>query len=313
MELSGTTIVLTRTNYEALQITGNLNNKYKHAKLIQSNDEFNLSNLYEIRSFIKYITVNHTIPTIGENVWNEAKRLFKKQHYSSNNAKLCRTIIDRFELVNPKVKYISDFVDFIKESRIEDFMVEDNEIIYVSTIHKAKGKEFDNVFLMLDGFDATSDDNKRQLYVAMTRAKQNLYIHTNGQFFENIIVNNLQTVEDISTYQPPGKLTLQLSHKDINLGFFRYIQPDIKLLESGRKLKAKAKGLINIKNKLILKFSKHFLLEQKKSLEEDGYHISNSKINFKVYWINQVDGENEVEEIVILLPELQFKKKVVHV
>ena len=43
-----------------------------------------------------------------------------------------------------------------------------------NAIHKAKEREFDNVFLLLDKFNPGTDEAKRQLYVAMTRAKRNL-------------------------------------------------------------------------------------------------------------------------------------------
>jgi len=66
---------------------------------------------------------------------------------------------------------------FIRESKLEDFLGDDGETIFVSTIHKAKGKEFENVFIMLENCDLSSDEKKRPLYVAMTRAKQNLFIH----------------------------------------------------------------------------------------------------------------------------------------
>ena len=49
--LAGTTCVLTKTNDEALQITGLLLKNGMHAKLIQSNDGFSLQNLFEFVSF----------------------------------------------------------------------------------------------------------------------------------------------------------------------------------------------------------------------------------------------------------------------
>ncbi len=51
--LSGTTCVLTKTNDEALQITGLLLKNGMQAKLIQSNDGFSLQNLLEVRFLIE--------------------------------------------------------------------------------------------------------------------------------------------------------------------------------------------------------------------------------------------------------------------
>jgi ATP-dependent DNA helicase RecQ len=81
----------------------------------------------------------------------------------------------KFEESNPKKKYKSDLEVFIRESKLEDFYNENGETIFVSTIHKAKGKEFDNVFIMLENFNPATDEAKRQLYVAMTRAKRKIY------------------------------------------------------------------------------------------------------------------------------------------
>jgi ATP-dependent DNA helicase RecQ len=74
---------------------------------------------------------------------------------------------------------------FIRESKLEDFFNDNGETIFVSTIHKAKGKEFDNVFLMLENFNPATDEAKRQLYVAMTRAKKNLTVHLNSKILHS--------------------------------------------------------------------------------------------------------------------------------
>ena len=50
-ELVGSTCILTKTNEEALQITGRLLKNQVKAKLIQTNDSFNLYDLKEIRYF----------------------------------------------------------------------------------------------------------------------------------------------------------------------------------------------------------------------------------------------------------------------
>ncbi|MAU84677.1 MAG: helicase [Gordonia sp.] len=55
---------------------------------------------------------------------------------------------------------------------------DDAEVI-VSTIHRAKGLEFNNVFIVDDGYDPDDDDRwarVRQQYVALTRARDNIVI-----------------------------------------------------------------------------------------------------------------------------------------
>ena len=57
--------------------------------------------------------------------------------------------------------------------------------IEINTIHGTKGREADNVVILPDITDITykamlndPDNEHRVFYVAATRAKQNLYIHT---------------------------------------------------------------------------------------------------------------------------------------
>ena len=57
--------------------------------------------------------------------------------------------------------------------------------IEISTIHATKGREADNVIILPDmtyttykGMLKDPDNEHRVFYVAATRAKQNLYIHT---------------------------------------------------------------------------------------------------------------------------------------
>ena len=73
LDLVGSTCVLTRTNDEALQITGMLVNNGMQAKLIQSNEGFNLYNLFEIRYFINELNLDGDTYTIGGDIWENAK------------------------------------------------------------------------------------------------------------------------------------------------------------------------------------------------------------------------------------------------
>ncbi|MFV0590361.1 MAG: RecQ family ATP-dependent DNA helicase [Draconibacterium sp.] len=302
-DLTGTTCILTKTNDEALQITGLLNNNGLPARLIQSNDGFNLFNLYEIRDFLNSINFFNNLPTIYKDDWDNAKREFAGKHKTSGNYELCKTLIKDFQKTHPKIKYKSDFEVFIRESKIEDFTIESTETITVSTIHKAKGKEFDNVYILLNNIDIQNDDKKRELYVAMTRAKQNLTIHTNRNYFRNSMVENLRYINNTSFYPEPEKLTLHLSHRDINLGYFKFVQHRLKNLNSGQSLLISEEGLLNSNRDLIVKFSKQFS-EKKEGLVNDGFSLTKAKVNFILYW----KPEDNDFEFIVVLPELLFEK-----
>jgi len=145
----GKACVLTNTNYEALQVLGLLSRKGIRAKLIQSNDGFNLYNLAEVRFFMKLIDSKLNSPVIDDNLWIFAKEQLAQVYVESSCLTNCLNMLTEFEFVN-RIKYRTDLDEFIKESNYEDFYSDENEVVYVSTIHKSKGREFDSVYLLTE-------------------------------------------------------------------------------------------------------------------------------------------------------------------
>lgn len=302
--LTGTTCVLTKTNEEALQITGLLLKNGMQAQLIQSNDGFSLYNLVEVRFFLDQLNLADDVFIISDEVWANAKRELANNFRNSSRLEVCNNLISDFEATNPKRKYKSDLEVFIRESKLEDFFNENGETIFVSTIHKAKGKEFDNVFLMLENFHPATDEAKRQLYVAMTRAKQNLTIHLNSDFLDNLSAGNMERIEDHETYWPPKELAIHLTHKDIWLDYFSSRQSLISQLISGDDLVVASDGCSNRNGQPVLKFSRKFAA-QIESMQEKGYELKRARVGFIVYWLKE-DVEQEVK---IILPELYFERE----
>ena len=303
--LSGTTCVLTHKNEEAFQVAGLLTRKGLQAKLIQSNDGFSLYNLAEVRFFLNELKLDDEVFTISDDVWGNAKRKVIDRYKHSSKFEICNNLIKDFEATNTKKKYKSDFEVFIRESKLEDFISENGETIFVSTIHKAKGKEFDNVFLMLENFDASRDEKKRQLYVAMTRAKSKLIIHLNGNYLDKLKTEELERVENYNTFQPPSGLALHLSHKDLNLGYFEFIQKRVNALTSGDSITISDEDCKNEKGELVLKFSKKFI-DRLADIKKSGFELKEAKVNFIVHW----KAEDMEQEVKIILPELQFEKTI---
>ena len=302
-ELSGTTCVLTKTNEEALQITGLLLKHDMQAKLIQTNDGFSLYNLSEVRFFLSQLNLADDVFMISDDVWANAKRELINKFRNSTKLDVCNNIIKDFEATNPKKKYKSDLEVFIRESKLEDFFNVNGETIFVSTIHKAKGKEFDNVFLMLENFNPATDEAKRQLYVAMTRAKQNLTVHLNSNFLDNFTTENLERFEDIEVYLPPKELAMHLTYKDVWLDYFIKRQYLVSQLGSGDSLTINGNECRTVKGESILKFSKQFL-NIIETQTQKGYLLKQAKVNFIVYW--QKEGADQ--EVKIILPELYFER-----
>ncbi|NLB42376.1 MAG: RecQ family ATP-dependent DNA helicase, partial [Clostridiales bacterium] len=210
-DLVGTTCVMTYRNEEAFQITGLLLRNGIHAKLIQSNDGFSLYQLLEVRFFLSQLNLREEEFIISDEVWNQAKRNLKDRYGNSPNYELSMNMIKDFELANTKKKYKSGLEVFIRESKMEDFLTDKTDTIYVSTIHKTKGREFDNVFLLLKAFSDRTDDAKRQLYVALTRARSNLAVHYYYDYFSSIRAESLTRIKDNDSYPRPTELTMQLT------------------------------------------------------------------------------------------------------
>lgn len=186
---------------------------------------------------------------------------------------------------------------------MEDFFKASGETIFVSTIHKAKGKEFDNVFLLLEDFKVSSDEAKRQLYVALTRAQKSISIHTNQSSLDHLTKAEINTIEVKQNQIPPQQITRLCGHKDLNLGYFPFVNHRFENLKSGDKLIINAEGLANIHNQLILKFSKQFIseIENYKSMV---YVPLEAKAHFIAFWKN---AEMEVETKIVL-PEIVFER-----
>lgn len=300
-DLTGTTCVLTKTNEEALQITGLLLKNGMQAQLVQTNDGFNLFNLAEVRFFTDQLNLADDVFTISKEAWENAKRELKKRFRNSSKLEICSNLIRDFEETNSKMKYKSDLEVFIRESKLEDFFNENGETVFVSTIHKAKGKEFDNVFLMLENFDPAKDEAKRQLYVAMTRAKQNLTIHLNSDLLDGLEAENMERVEDHDIYPPPDELAMHLTHKDVYLNSFLSNQSLVSRLTSGDALTVNGDEYLYHDGRQVLKLSDR-CMDRINSMKESGYELKRAKAGFIVYWHKK--GERDVK---IILPELCFE------
>lgn len=302
--LTGTTCVLTKTNEEALQITGLLLKHDMQAKLIQTNDGISLYNLSEVRFFLSQLNLADDVFIISDDIWANAKRELINKFRNSTKLEVCNNIIRDFEATNPKKKYKSDLEVFIRESKLEDFFNENGETVFVSTIHKAKGKEFDNVFLMLENFNPATDEARRQLYVAMTRAKQNLTVHLNSNFLDNLTAENLERVEDREIYLPPNELTMHLTYNDVWLDYFINKQHLVSEFVSGDELKLNGDECLNSKGQSVLKFSMQFV-NQIETMKHKNYELKSAKVNFIVYWLK----EGAEQEVKIILPELYFERR----
>jgi len=301
----GSTCIIVRTNEEAGNVLGLLTKKGISAKIIQTNTHFNLRDLVEVREFTDAVFEGQSA-VIPMEAWDDAKIDLQKKYMSSGDLEIVLKLIATFEKLNTRYKYKSDLKQFIVESKLEDFITQDNSI-FVSTIHQAKGREFDNVYLALGQYTNMRDEEYRQIYVAITRAKNNLHISYVGDYFDTLRADGLKRSRDAAEYAKPDCILFPLSHRDVYLHFFTTSQKEIEALRSGQDLMADRGGLY-ANGRRVLRFSKGFVkkIEEK---ESRGYAISKAAIKHIVYWRPQKADKEQPKEIKIILPEVEFVKK----
>lgn len=305
---TGTTCVLTNTNQEALMVMGVLKQRGIPAKFIQSMDGFDLYDMAEIRLFLKKILPDNErfTPIISDEKWDNAVKSIKEIYSKSECLPLILDILDTFSKLNSK-KYRTDFEMFLHESKIEDFYKSESGIITISTMHKSKGREFDNVFMLLNNPVLDSDETKRKLYVGITRAKSLLHIHYTGNTFDEFANLVSEYKADLNSYEKPTELIMQLSHKDVYLDFFKDKKSLILKFQSGVPLKA-INNRLYIKTKYkefpVLQFSSK-CYEKIKEIIAQGYILSGAKVKFICAW----KGKDDETESAVILPEIYFKRK----
>ena len=299
-KLPGTTAILTITNEAALKVVGILTKKGIDAKLIQSDDNINLYNLAEFRFFIDSISANDS-PIVDEKTWGDAKNGLRAKYQKSNILDKVINIIEVFEKENPK-RYKNDFVSFLCESSFADFENYESATVVVSTIHKAKGREFENVYLLLDKKTGNDDDEKRRVYVGMTRAKSNLLIHVCGKAFEKTVGKlPVKYRVDANEYPEPDDIEIQLGYRDVFLGLFKDCQSTIQSLYPGYGLRNSTKRL-TVYGAAVVQYSMAFYERTLSPIINKGYQVIKSEVRYLAYW-KDLDKPKE-KEVLIVLPNI---------
>lgn len=299
--------ILTQTNEEAVIMLAFLHCHGIKAKLVQSMDGLRFWNLAEVRYFLKKIDqgIKETkSPIIPDDIWETAKQQTFQKYATSQALPYLRRSLQVFEQTN-RAKYYSDLREFVFESSVEDFCDISKSDIVVSTIHKAKGHEFDHVLMLITHPEHPTDDILRRYYVGMTRAKSTLTIHTNGNLFDSL--KSAQHLYDAQAYDEPNEIVLQLSHKDVNLGFSKPHKDAILCLRSGMPLTyhdhclclpSTGRDIAQLSIKMKEKLGKW---------ELKGYKVTAARIRFIVAWKSK-DAPRDEKESAIVLADLVMEK-----
>ena len=203
--------------------------------------------------------------------------------------------------------YFSDFEEFVKESQLEDTFENDKKAIFVSTIHKAKGREFDTVYLLLNDVQGKTDEEKRRVFVGMSRAKNTLRIHYSGSLFRNLLhAKGIVRVRDKRSLSAFSEIAMSLSLSDVYLNFVSGKKDSLCQLRCGQTLYFKDNTFFA---KLQGRWIECAYLSQACKTKlvkylQAGYVPSAAEIGFIVAWVNQEQTQTEA----VVLPNLYLKK-----
>ena len=299
--------ILTETNEEAFIFFNLLNQGHIPVRLIQSRGDICLSNLLEFGSFLNCLKNRiGRAPIINKDIWYEAKAICQQRFSNSLNLELLLNLTKAFESINQRKMYLSDWEEYVRESELQDCYEDKFKGVFISTIHKAKGQEFEDVYLILKNQKPRVDAEKRKVYVGMTRAKNRLFIHS----CERPYINESKTILDYQvnnqSYESPSEILLSMTLEDVFLGFTVDKKNLICSLRAGESLLYKD-GFFYVrrtnKQLRVARISKKFALELEK-LSHKGYQPFKAEVGYVVAWRDKENGQTLVE----LLPNLYLKK-----
>lgn len=262
IHVKGSTAILTRTNEETMQVAYELEQRGLHVTVAQSMGGFYFCNLAEVRYFLKQLGKSDDV-SISNEKWNEAKWRTLETYASSTCLSIMKHFFADFEMTH-KVYYFSDLREYIFESNIEDFIAADNNSVYVSTIHKAKGREFDTVYLLSSIPDGKEVDDMRAYYVGLTRAKENLYLVPNQPVQYSFI-------------------SIALNMRDVWLDFFKGRKELVLRLRSGDILQFEDGYLLNDQGINVAALSASGK-DKLNTWKDKGYEVTSAKVSYTLAW-----------------------------
>jgi DNA helicase-2/ATP-dependent DNA helicase PcrA len=158
-----------------------------------------LEKIISLLELIKNININFPLPTDKfELILSYYQPLFKKKYDDFNKRKKdLDAIINIASNYDNASTFLADMALEPPQDSVSDVAEEDkeDEHLTLSTIHSAKGLEWHSVFIIhaMDGFFPSSqsfqsqeslEEERRLMYVAVTRAKQNLHISYPTNIFD---------------------------------------------------------------------------------------------------------------------------------
>ena len=278
---TSSTAILTRTNEQSLLLAHLLQQQGIHCTLLQSTSGFRFINLAEVRYFLKHLDApGHTI---ARTLWESAKARTLSRYATSDLLPAMQHFWHTYESTHSTL-YRSDLRLFLLESDAEDFLTPDRTTLFIGTIHKAKGREFDTVHLLADQPPHPTPHDLRTLYVGLTRARHNLHLYSSPSL-------------------PTTDIAISLTLRDVHLHFSQNLKPQILALRSGTPLRYSNGFLFTPDGTRITHLSKA-MRQRLDHLQHEGYTPTQATASYILAW----RPRDEQEEIAICLADLCLHK-----
>ncbi len=311
---SGTTAVLTRTNNEALMAATLLRQAGVKVRYVGGSDDFELGKLREVRLFGRLLKKHHPdLGVIPQEVWSAVRSEYLEKLANNPLRQDCVDILDLFERSYRNRFDAEEWRSFCQEIKLSEAIHPEQDVVLVSTMHKSKGREFDNVFVLLDDQPMDSDEDKRLHYVACTRAKERLVVHAIGPMFRVYHDSALKRSYDEIHHEMPAQIEHILSMKDINLRSQKYNAERVKQLKTGSPLvadfthfadnEAPGLGANGLGNVLI--YAARFANGTLPRFTSQGYSITGGAIEYIVHWYDKEEGR----AYEVVLPRVLLSKQ----
>ncbi len=265
------------------------------------NEGFHLYMMDEIHSFTHFLETNLDTDDkiISQTLFDNAKAFLAKEYADSSKLNIALKHINDFEEKHDLLT-LSFWNNYTWEVFAGQFSDTHTKIV-VSTIHRSKGKEFDEVHVILqhEHHQNHSDYFKRLYYVALSRAKTTLHIHSYPkQSFKTLESLDISIKENPQQHFPPIKkrlLIMQLD--DAYLSYLSRNSYSKNYVSSNKIMPGSITGKVQLKmdnncngysimhnNTIIGKTSKKFTKTLKQSVARN-YTIADCEVEYVAKWL----------------------------
>lgn len=307
----GTTAIICAENETVLQINHILQKKWIKAQILLWERWYKLRDALEIRYFLELCSDEDNKVT-KDNIWDKYNTVLSV-YWENKNTELLKNIVTTLITTNSYInaKIVRDFIVEIKD---EADLIDNDHKLFISTFHKSKWREFDNVIICFDPNknkwwnnkfedEQERDRIKRLIYVWMTRAKTNLILlwnKTSNRYFE-FLFNKAEVKKEVKyTDDETDEISVITSLKDIYLSY-----NDDKIIKDPRigadigyekVILSDGKEAINFiwEWKIIQKSSREFVEKKLSRWFKKDYCISSVKVYQKILYVSRDDDKEHL-------------------